>query len=183
MRKELIFSLFSVLVILQIATPASMILKRESVLKHGQEFRFKTAPVDPYDAFRGRYVALRIEDNEVIRPAGIKLIPEQKVYAHITVDEYGVAHISSISISRPSAQAYILAKVWYVDGNKVRLSFPIDRYYMEETAAPRAERFYRDHSSQKKQDAYVTVKVKDGFAVVNGLHIGENRIEDMLKNK
>lgn len=60
---------------------------------------------------------------------------------------------------------------------------PIDRYYMEETAAPRAEQVYREHIRREKRDAYATAKVKDGFAVVDGLYIGEQRIEDVIRQK
>ena len=56
MKSKLIIGLFLGVSFIQIITPLSMIIKRESVLKNGGQFKFKTAPVDPYDAFRGRYV-------------------------------------------------------------------------------------------------------------------------------
>ena len=183
MRKKLIIGLFFGLILLQIVVPVSMIAKRESILKDGVSFRFKTAPVDPYDAFRGRYVALGVEANKVAKPQGVDLRRGQKVYAHIVVDENGFAKISQITTQKPKGLPFLIAKVSYPSENEVFLSLPIDRYYMEEKAAPRAEQVYRKHSVRDKQDAYVIVRVKDGFAVIEGLYIGGQRIEDVLKQK
>jgi uncharacterized membrane-anchored protein len=72
--------------------------------------------------------------------------------------------------------------VRYISGDKVYLDLPIDRYYMEEKAAPAAERVYRQHTQRDKQDAYVTVRVKDGFAVIEGLFVGGQKIEDAVRN-
>ena len=183
MRKEFIVGLFSGLILLQIASPLSMIVKRESVLKHGMPFRFKTAPVDPYDAFRGRYVALGVEANKAIKPHGVDLKHGQKVYAQVAINEQGFAKISQITTQKPQGTSYLIAKVSYPSGNEVFLNLPIDRYYMEEKAAPRAEQIYREHSRRDKQDTYVVVRIKDGFAVIEGLYVGGQRIEEVLKQK
>lgn len=183
MSKKLIIGLFFGLILLQIVLPVSMIAKRESVLKNGVSFRFKTAPVDPYDAFRGRYVALGVEANKVVKPQGVDLRRGQKVYAQIVVDENGFAKISQITTQKPEGSTFLIAKVSYPSKNEVFLNLPIDRYYMEEKAAPRAEQIYRKHSGRDKQDAYVIVKIKDGFAVIEGLYVGGQRIEEILKQK
>ncbi len=183
MRKELIIGLFSGLILLQIAAPLSMIVKRESVLKNGIPFRFKTAPVDPYDAFRGRYVALRVEANKAIKPQGVDLKHGQKIYALIIVDEQGFANVFQITARKPQGAAYLTAKVSYFSSENVIIDLPIDRYYMEEKSAPLAEKVYREHSRRDKQDAYVIVRIKDGFAVIENLYVGGQRIEEVLKNK
>lgn len=183
MKKELVVGLFSGLIVLQVALPISMIVKRESTLKDGASFRFKTAPVDPYDAFRGRYVAIRAEINKVSKPEGMNLKYRQKVYALLDVDEKGFAQVSKISMQKPNDSAYMIASVAYPAGNDVALDLPIDRYYMEEKAATRAEQAYREHSRREKQDAYVVVRVKDGFAVIEGLYVGDQRIEDAVRRK
>ncbi len=182
MRKELFVGLFSGLILLQIATPLSMIVKRELVLKNGMPFRFKTVPVDPYDAFRGRYVALRVEANKAIKPQGVNLKYGQKVYALISADEQGFAKIFQITTQKPQGATYITAKVSYFSGNEVVVDLPIDRYYMEEKAAPRAEKIYREYNRRDKQDAYVIVRIKDGFVVIESLYVGSQRIEEVLKN-
>ena len=183
MKNRLIIGLFLAIACIQIITPLSMILKREFVLKNGTQFKFKTAPVDPYDAFRGRYVALRIEEDSVLVIKGPKLINGQVVYALIDVDSQGFAKFTTVATRRPYGKAYIRTKVRYIAGNKVYLDLPIDRYYMEENAAPAAEIIYRRNAQRGKKDAYVVVRVKEGFAVIENLFIQGQRIEDAVRQE
>jgi len=182
MKKGLIIGLFCAVALIQISTPLSMIAKRESVLRVGEQFRFKTAPVDPYDAFRGRYVALAIVENTAPAPQGVKFNYGDKVYALISVDEEGFANFSEARAVRPKNGAYIEAEVDNIYPSGVLLGLPIDRYYMEEEAAPAAERLYRAHSRRGKQDAYILVRVKDGLAVIEALYVGDKPIEEALKS-
>ena len=43
----------------QFGVMGHMIIRRELTLRRGRVCRFLTAPVDPYDAFRGRYFVNR----------------------------------------------------------------------------------------------------------------------------
>jgi uncharacterized membrane-anchored protein len=180
MKNKLITGLL-LLALVQIYVPLSMIIKRENVLKSGEQFKFRTVPVDPFDAFRGRYVALRIEGDHVTKQGAQDFEKGRSVYAIIEVDDQGFARFDSITLSRPIGKAYIAAKTGYPSGGKVYLELPFDRYYMEEKAAPAAEAAYRQHSQQGKLDAYIVVRVKDGFAVIESLYVGGQRIEDAVK--
>jgi hypothetical protein len=51
---------------------------------------------------------------------------------------------------------------------------------MEEKAAPAADKLYRQGSS-KKQNAYVLVRIKDGFVVIESLYVGGRPIEEAVK--
>ena len=183
MKSKLIIGLFLAVSFIQIITPLSMIIKRESVLKNGGQFKFKTAPVDPYDAFRGRYVALRIEDNYVPAIKGTKLSGGQAVYALIDIDSHGFAKFTAAATVRPREKPYIQTKTRYISGDKMYLDLPIDRYYMEEKAALMAERIYQQYAQRGKQDAYVVVRIKDGFAVIESLYVGGQKIEEALKQE
>ncbi|MEW6173934.1 MAG: GDYXXLXY domain-containing protein, partial [Bacillota bacterium] len=172
---------------------------RETTLKTGRQFKFRTAPVDPYDAFRGRYVAIGIENNAAIdygapefKPgqkefAGSReLKPGQRVYAHITVDAKGFASFSKVTANRPEGNAYIQTTVNFVmnepAGSKVYFRLPFDRYYMEEKAAPAAESAYRRYSmNPERSNAYITVRVKEGFAVLEELYIDGKPIRDFVR--
>ena len=182
MKKRIIIGLFSCLVLIQIVTPLLMIGKREAVLKNGKQFKFKTAPVDPFDAFRGRYVALRIESDSAPKPGNIEFDYGQKVYAHITKDKQGFATFSVATAQRPQGVDYLTTTVRYsYSKDKVFLDMPFDRYYMGEEAAPAAEKAYRQHSRQKSKDAYVTVRIKSGFAVLEELYVGGKPILEFLE--
>lgn len=183
MKTKLIIGLFVCLSLIQIITPLSMIAKRERVLKYGKQFKFKTAPFDPYDAFRGRYVALRIEEDYVPAIKGTKFNSGQTVCVSIEVDNQGFAKFTTVGIVKPVGNSYILAKVRYTSKGKVYLDLPINRYYMEENAAPLAEEIYRKHTQRGKQDAYIFVRIKDGFSVVESLYVGDKKIEDAVRQE
>ncbi len=51
---------------------------------------------------------------------------------------------------------------------------------MGEHLAPEAERAYREHSIGASGDAYVTVRVRDGHAVVEQLYIGGKPAAEFL---
>lgn len=182
MKNRIMVRLFLCLALIQLVVPLSMIAKREVVLRDGAQFKFKVAPVDPYDAFRGRYVALRIREDYVSAVKGVKLRSGQAVYALIDIDAQGFAVLGGVTTNRPHDKSYIQVKVSYVSyDNKIYLDLPINRYYMEEKAAPLAEKIYWRHAQRDKKDAYVTVRIKDGFAVIESLYVGGQRIEDAVK--
>jgi uncharacterized membrane-anchored protein len=180
MNKRLLIGLFCLAAYVQIMAPLSMIIKREAVLKNGDTFNFKTAPVDPYDAFRGRYVALQIAEDEAPVPQGIRFARNQSVFATIALNDHGFARFAAVSPVAPSWGPYIQARVRHVSGDRVKLVLPFDRYYMEESAAPAAEKVYREYSARDRKDAYVSVRVKGGFAVIEALYVGGKRIEDAV---
>lgn len=181
MKTKTVIGLFLCAAFVQIAVSLSMIAQREIILNRGVQFKFRTVPVDPFDAFRGRYVALRIEGNHLPEPDGIKLKNNQSVFVLIEEDEEGFARLAAI-VPRPyGLQPYIRAKVKNVSGGRVHLKFPVDRYYMEEKSAGQAEESYRRRSG--KRDAYITVRIKGGYAVVESLFVGGRRIEDAVRQE
>jgi len=48
------FLLFGISMLVLLAYPAYMVYEQETVLAKGTLYKFRLAPVDPYDAFRGR---------------------------------------------------------------------------------------------------------------------------------
>ena len=183
MKNRVMIRLFLCLALIQLILPLSMIAKREIVLKNGVQFKFKVAPVDPYDAFRGRYVALSVDESYVPEQKETKLKYGQTVFALIAVDAQGFAQLTGVTLSRPRDKSYLQANVAtnISYDNKVYLNLPINRYYLEENAAPRAENIYRQHVQPGKKDAYVLVRIKDGFVVIESLYVGGERIEAAVK--
>jgi uncharacterized membrane-anchored protein len=177
--KSLLF-LFGLAVLLQLAVPASMILKREHALTHGRAFKFRTAPVDPYDAFRGRFVALGFD------PSHVRVAPDhdfrrnETVHALLAEDAEGYALFSGISRSRPLAEPYLDLKIQNVLGGDIYLRPPFDRFYMEESEAPDAERAYRQNSVRSNRNAYVQVRIEKGFGVIEDLYVDDTPIRKYL---
>lgn len=174
---------FILLALIQLGVPISMIAKREATLKTGRQFKFRTAPVDPYDAFRGRYVALNMERTSVKAARNRNFERGQRVFVTLEEDEDGFAELGDLKRQRPGGDSYMRVRVAYVSGDDVHLTLPFDRYYMNEEDAPAAEAAYRKHSTREKRDAYVSVRVRQGFAVLENLYVGGVPVEQYLADQ
>jgi uncharacterized membrane-anchored protein len=172
----------AVLALVQLGVPASMLYQRESVLRHGRVFKFQTAPVDPVDAFRGRYVALSFQANTAPAPANEAFAAGTQLWAVLIEDENGFAKIERVSRARVDGDNVIPVTVGWSSGDGlVHVEFPFDRYYMEESTAPRAESAYRENSRRTNQNGYVTVRVYRGSAAIEELYVGGKAIRDFLR--
>jgi uncharacterized membrane-anchored protein len=163
MKKWLMPALAAAIVI-QLLVPIYMIADKYQVLRTGEEFRFRVNPVDPYDAFRGRYV--RLGAWQSVRDSG------SGRYGLIAVDADGFAYISLVTDERPATGAFVRSN------NQSWFSLPIERYYMEERLAPRAEELAWRRAPG--EEAYVTVRVKNGKLIISGLYIDGVAIEDII---
>ena len=180
MKTRLLLGLFGLALFAQLAVPASMILKRERVLAHGQAFKFRTAPVDPYDAFRGRYVALGFDQRSLAAPPGHDFARGQTVHAVLVEDADGFATFAGLRRDRPDAEPYLTTKIQYVGGDLVHLRLPFDRFYMDENEAPAAEQAYRQNSVRSNRNAYVQVRIEKGFGVIEDLYVDDTPIREYL---
>jgi uncharacterized membrane-anchored protein len=181
--KNLKMYAFAALAVIQLAVVANTIMQNERVFVHGTIYRFRCMPVDPYDAFRGRYVSVGIDRNFVTLPAGQEntFTDGQEAYGIIGVDKDGFAHIEGLSTGIPAGD-YIKVRImnFYNSGTRVYFRFPIDRYYMNETAAPKAESAYWS-TWRTRQTVYMEVMVLKGDAVMKGLYIDGKPIEEEIK--
>jgi uncharacterized membrane-anchored protein len=174
---------FIALCLVQISVPAAMILKRELTLRYGTQYLFKTAPVDPYDAFRGRYVALFFDQNTISGDwSKSSLRSGSKAYALLGVDSAGFAYISHVQTSRPKHEPYIQVRIAWVGTHQISVELPFDRFFMQEFDAPKAEReFLRIPRSAVA--IYAQVRVRKGFAVVADLMIDGVPVGQWLPQK
>jgi len=147
------------------------------VLENGVEFKIKTRPIDPADPFRGRYVAIACEVNipeSLKQPLGYW---DNTSYIHLKTGKDGFAEVADIS-NEPIAEKGVLKldNVYIGDSNTLRL--PFDRYYMKESAAPKAETAYL----RNQGNTYITLRVKNGKGAISGLYINDMPVEDYIKN-
>ncbi len=177
--------LLGVAVTAQLSAPLAMIGQRELTLRTGAAFKFRTRPVDPYDVFQGRYVALSIS-NTVPIVSG-EYDRGARVYAVIAVGPDGFATFTGLSPRAPASGSYVRTRVqWAVterDGMRATIRIPFDRYYLSEHDAPRAETAYREHSRRGSQDAYLVVRVRNGSAVLADLVVGGKPIREFLASQ
>lgn len=160
------FIIFALVACAQIAVPASLIWKRERTLHEGSVWKFRTAPVDPVDAFRGRYIALEFEtEAQQISPPPNALYG-QTVFVTLRPDAEGFAVIDQVLPSRPEDDNFIEAQL-----HGTTVSLPFDKYWVTERDAPAAEAAYRTQSAREKRNAFVTVRVFKGDAALEQLYL------------
>jgi uncharacterized membrane-anchored protein len=153
------------------------------------------APVDPADAFRGRYVTVRpsIRILDPIAPETERLLWARTgsepgtAYVVLESDAEGFARARQIVAEPPAAGDYLEighASTAWDTGQPKRigydLTFAFDRYYMTETAAPAAaERYVNATRQSSTARAWLTVRVKNGVGVIDGLFIDGAPIEQV----
>jgi uncharacterized membrane-anchored protein len=156
-------------------------------LDSGTEYKFKTAPVDPTDPFRGKYITLRYEGNRIDVENESDWIRGESVYVILNMDKDGFAKIKFISKEAPQYKVdHFKAKIRSVSSsgsNQVRIAYPFNRYYMEESKAEAAEKAYRELQRDTSHVAYATVSIKDGKALLKDVLIDGVSIKDIVEKE
>jgi uncharacterized membrane-anchored protein len=182
--KKSLLLLFILMVILQLFVPLKMILDREAIIRHGTEFKFKTAPIDPHDPFRGKFISLQFDESLVDLPSDKEWQAGQTIYLTLITDTDGFAVVDSIAGQKPSgSQHYLKAKVSYYYTGRVRVNYPFDRFYMEESKAYDAELAYVETQADTTVTAYALVSVKDGESVLKDVLIDGIPIREIARQR
>lgn len=184
-KKKLVIAVFILVAIMQLYVPAKMIIDREDVLATGKEFKFKMAPVDPNDPFRGKYITLRYKEDRVQLQSENDWKRNEVIYVLLSTDKDGYATIRSVSKIKPAGdQDFVKAKVDYFmnDENKnLIIAYPFDRFYMEESKAPAVEKVYNESLRDTTQVAYALVNIKQGDAVIKDVLINGIPLQEIVK--
>jgi uncharacterized membrane-anchored protein len=183
-------ALLAIAILAQLVLPIRTVMQHESVVTSGREYRFRTMLVDPYDPFRGRYVQLGFEETE-LSIDHLDPQPEagERVYARIETGADGFARLTDASIDPPERGDYLRVDIRWVgaDDDIARVDLPFDRYYMNEDAAPEAERVFRERVGTRGDDGemddgdFVIVRVEKGIAVLESLYVDDQPIEALLE--
>jgi uncharacterized membrane-anchored protein len=176
--------IFVVVALAQLAVPASAIWSREQTLRHGRVWKFKTAPVDPVDAIRGRYITLRF-DAETIpgpeQPKSERSPVETPLYVVLKENAEGFAEVERVSKDFLKGDNVLKAQNWYRTDEANHVRFPFNRMWVTENNAAAAEKAYFENSRQGKQNAYVTVRVRNGEGVLEQLYIDAQPLPEYLR--
>jgi uncharacterized membrane-anchored protein len=171
--------IFLVVAAAQITVPASMIWKRQRTLREGRLWKFRTAPVDPVDAMRGRYLVLRFEAEQFssAKPTYYR----DTVYVKLKEDADGFAVVDQVDATPIEGDDVVKAVSFSYYERMAHLRFPFDRLWVTEANAPAAEKAYAEHSRREKVDAYATVRVTAGDAGIEELYIAGQPLREYLR--
>jgi uncharacterized membrane-anchored protein len=186
LNKAILIPGFILMVLVQLYVPVRMIFHKESVLTTGTEYKFRTAPIDPNDPFRGKYISLNFNANAVKVADAEDWMNGDQVFVDLTTDSLGYASVLSVSKSEPTGyENYIKANISYVITDSllstVFIQYPFDRYYMEESKAQVAQDSYNAAAIDSNQVAYALVLVKNGEAIVKDVYINDTLIVEWAR--
>ena len=112
MKKTTFLFIASAAFVLQAGIMAYMIVQREITLSRGERYKFKVAPVDPHDVFRGRFVTVDIEgDGPFITDT--RLRRGMSLYPSLVVDHNGIASLTNPAVKPPDDVPYMKVKCRY----------------------------------------------------------------------
>jgi uncharacterized membrane-anchored protein len=168
--------IFVLLAFAQVAVPGSLIWKREHTLRQGSVWKFRTAPVDPVDVFRGRYVALQleVETQQISPPANAS--SGDTVFITLKANAEGFAGIDQVLTAKPAGDDFMAAEL-----SGKTISLPFDKYWVTERDAPAAESAYRNLSRRDNPNAFATVRVFRGDAALEQLYLDNQPLGDYLR--
>jgi uncharacterized membrane-anchored protein len=172
---------FIVLSLIQLGIPAKMMFDSENAIAKGKEYKFRTAPVDPYDPFRGRYVTLSFDAENYTAPAD-SFATGDIVYVQLKPDSAGYAIIDRVLRSEPSdlSKDYVKAHIDWAYSDQVRIEYPFRKFYMEEAKAQGAEKVYREANRRSSgQTAWALVSVYKGQGVLKDVFVDGVSIKEM----
>lgn len=187
--KNKVLLIFILVALLQLAAPLKMIYDKETVMSTGTEYKFRTAPIDPYDPFRGKYIILSFDANNFEVNNDTLWHQDDNIYVLLGVDSAGFARIVNVMKQEPlnDTPDYVKAKVQYAYDNKVTIEYDFNKFYMEEGKAQKAEDLYRKANSRWNndtlQEAYALVSVKKGDAVIKDVIVNGKSVVELANEK
>ncbi len=185
MIKSIVWIGFALLVIAQWLVPGQMIWKKEKVLAEGIAYKFQSAPIDPNDPFRGKYIVLNFKETSLTVKKDTSLDYGEKVYVTFSVNKEGFAIINTVSKTNPSKKDFLETTINYVsnenDSTTIFINYPFDKFYMDEYKAPRAEAIYRERNIDTSQKAYALVNLLNGDAVIKDVFINDESIHQIIR--
>lgn len=186
-NKFLILAIALVTITAQLLVPSGMAKRYEDILQTGQRTLFRVEPRDPTDPFKGRYVVLTfpietgltqdLENPEVINTLGRK----EAIYALIDEDSDGFARIKGIQKQVPQGQKFVKVTNDYSYQEKYHIELPFDRYYAEESKAPKIESLLWTGPRDENREFYADVRLKNGDGVIAELFVDGTPILEYIE--
>jgi len=176
-----------ILGLLHLGVVGHRVIDSELILRRGIAFRFQTAPVDPYDLFRGRYVALDFPQDNIDQTVFANFpktdwYERRRIWVAIEADLDGFAKITRWSDKpMPGENAFAVKAGRYYNGN-VRVEFPFTRFFMEESITPEAEAAYRRANTRGQATrCWAVVRIRNGTALIEDLVIDDVPIQEYVR--
>jgi len=128
MKNRTFLLIASAAFVMQAGIMAWMIIQREIILSQGELYRFKVAPLDPHDVFRGRYVTVDVEGDGPFT-TDTELRRGMSLYPALVVDANGIASLTNPAAVPPEGAPFIKVKSQYSSIAMRDSGFVITNFY------------------------------------------------------
>jgi uncharacterized membrane-anchored protein len=144
-------------------------------LINGEEVILQTKPVDPSDLFRGDYVTLRYQAEEVpeklVDKKVLTLVKEGRGNLEIYVilkEKNGIHSPVKVTLNKPQNGVFLKGKLDYtgtnMDGEQVAfIKYSMDKYFVEDNTGTDWEK------ASAKGEILAKVKVHNGYAILTDI--------------
>ena len=178
---------FILLAFIQWLIPSKIIFDNNDILKNGRLVKFKCAPVDPSDPFRGKSLTLRFDSSFCKVRNAKEWKNDEKIFVQLHIDEEGYAHVTGLSKEQPKGNTeYVTAKTQkyssYYDST-LYFVYPFESYYLEESKSQVAGELYQESVNDSGQVTYGLVAIKEGNAVLKDVMINDVSIHKIIADK
>lgn len=175
---------FAFLCLAQWYIAGRMIGENEKVIRTGAVIKLRTAPIDPNDPFRGKYITLNFSDIALEVDDASIWQNNDEAYITFREDQDGFHLPDHISPGIDSESTYLKVRVNDIidtpEEQKVYIEYPFDRFYLEEKKAPEAEQKYLEALADPTIQTYAKIYVQDGKGMIDNVFIGDLSIMDVL---
>lgn len=157
----------------------SMTIKPLITIYYGETVRLQTVPVDPSHLFYGDYVDLEFEAENIPVQVAEKSLQKKldeymdgsfpqndlSVYIHLAYNHETNTHkVTNLTEDKPDTGTYIKGILnAYIHEDTVRVSIPIEQYYLEDNTGLELE------EKARKGEIIATIKVHKGYAILRNV--------------
>lgn len=177
---------FVVAALAQWLVPLVGVWQHERIIVQGAAVRLECTAPDPYDPFRGRFLAVRPAEIEGLAPDGMPKGVMVPVWATLVEDEHGLSRIASLSLE-PVSGPTVIRLAARLSGERngaktVMIRWPLDRFYLNERLAPDADKLFAERLRGDKPPV-AEIRLLDGQAVLTDVLLDGVSIREAVKRQ
>lgn len=145
----------------------------------GEDVQIKTTPIDPRDLFRGDYVTLKYEMEEVPKEKvdeavynamsddAVRKRNDIRVYTVLKENSSGLFEVERVVLDKPTSGTFIegTSYRWQYQGDALIVSYNLDNFFVEENTGMALEKGAREGS------AIATVKIWNGKSILTDVKL------------
>jgi uncharacterized membrane-anchored protein len=170
--------------ILQLLFLGSLLLDYEKTKNEGTLFRLELQAYDPYDMFRGNYIALQFKEDRVKVQPRFQPRWDEKFYVKLAKDpKTGFDRPVKVSQQFPGGDDWVEVRNSggsVIDGADTTLliSFMQDRFFMNEDRVKKADENLRKATADSTKRCWAEMRVRNGTAILTDVKIDGKSLKD-----